>query len=373
MEKLNNPFFTLGFLGPEYFCGREQELRILKEHFDNERNVVIYSWRRLGKTALIRRFEWYLEKEKGTAVVYADLFGVTDIQAAIRQITQAVYDRFGHISGGFSDIFRQLLGVLGIELSFDALSGQPKFNIGFRQLAQPEKSLHALGKFLESRGIQVLIILDEFQQITDFTDCNGEAVFRGWMQSFPSLRFIFSGSHRHMMLSMFASKNRPFYRSVQLLLLNPIPLDVYTIFIKGHFNAHGKTIDDDVVKAVYDWSRGQTYSVQLVCNYLFATHTHVSIANLPSVFKAIIEQESPFFTSYSKLLTKTQWKLFVAVAHAEPLRNPYAREFADAYRLGAGSTVATAMKMLIKSELVIEEDGSYLVHDVLLARWLQTL
>lgn len=373
MEKLNNPFITLSFYGPEYFCGREQELRILKEHFDNERNVVVYSWRRLGKTALVRRFEWYLEKERGAAVVYADLFGATDMNAAIRLITQAVYERFGRVSGGFSEVFRQLLGVLGIELSFDALSGQPKFNIGFRQGAQPEKSLQALGEFLESRGMPVLIVLDEFQQITDFTDCNGEAVFRGWMQSFPCLRFIFSGSHRHMMLSMFASKNRPFYRSVQLMLLNPIPLDVYTAYIKGHFIAHGKTITDDIVKTVYDWSRGQTYSVQLVCNFLFATHVNVSNTDLPGVFKALIEQESPFFTVYTKLLSKTQWKVLVAVAHAEPLRNPYAREFADTYRLGAGSTVSTALKKLIKSELVIEEDGCYLIHDVLLARWLQTL
>ena len=32
-----------------------------------------------------------------------------------------------------------------------------------------------------------------------------------------------------------------------------------------------------------------------------------------------------------------------------------------------------AVRMLQKNELVIEEDGKYLVHDVLLARWLESL
>ena len=60
-------------------------------------------------------------------------------------------------------------------------------------------------------------------------------------------------------------------------------------------------------------------------------------------------------------------------AKDEPLVNPLSIEFINTYHLGATSSVNTALRMLQKNELVIEDEGSYFVHDVLLARWLQSL
>ncbi|WP_339880421.1 hypothetical protein [uncultured Algoriphagus sp.] len=43
------------------------------------------------------------------------------------------------------------------------------------------------------------------------------------------------------------------------------------------------------------------------------------------------------------------------------------------HNLGAASTVSTALKALEKLELVIKDEGSYLVHEVQLARWMASL
>ena len=106
-----------------------------------------------------------------------------DMEAALIHITKAVYSRFGKTGEGISSAF--------------------------------QRSLDAIGTFLYNRKRQVQVVLDEFQQISGYSTQDGEAIFRKWMQSFPGLRFIFSGSHRHMMVSMFSEKNRPFYRSTQ--------------------------------------------------------------------------------------------------------------------------------------------------------------
>jgi len=74
----------------------------------------------------------------------------------------------------------------------------------------------------------------------------------------------------------------------------------------------------------------------------------------------------PVFYVYTRLLTGTQWSVLVAVAKDEPLKNPMSREFIQNHQLGAASTVHTAIKMLQKNEIVIEDQGRYLVHDVLL-------
>ncbi|MFH1322126.1 MAG: ATP-binding protein [Bacteroidota bacterium] len=372
-KKLKNPFLLTGYYDKAYFCDREKEIKTLMEHFDNERNVVLYSWRRMGKTALIRCFLGMLEKEKKAETVDVDLLGTRDISSALKQITRAVYHRFGKTSSGMSEAFRKLLGKTGVELSFDPATGMPSFSIGIRNQGIADKSLEAIGSFLDKRKKQIIIALDEFQQVTDYSDQNGEAVFRSWMQSFPGIRFIFSGSHRNMMISMFSEKNRPFYRSAQLLHLDPIDLWMYEKFIRNHFKDNNKIIDNKIIEVIYTWSRKQTYCVQLICNKLFGLYNEVKPEYLQQVYSDILAQESPVFSGYTKLLTDMQWAVMLAIAKEEPLSNPTSKEFIARHHLGASSSVDTALKKLEKSELVIKDDGAYYIHDVLLARWLQSL
>lgn len=53
MEQLNNPFVIYGYKGAEYFCDRQKETEIVVHALHNERNMVLISPRRLGKTGLI--------------------------------------------------------------------------------------------------------------------------------------------------------------------------------------------------------------------------------------------------------------------------------------------------------------------------------
>ncbi|MEX2569325.1 MAG: hypothetical protein WD431_25505 [Cyclobacteriaceae bacterium] len=47
-----NPFVLSGYHSPAYFCNRMEELAWLEEQFRNERNAVLYAYRRMGKSAL---------------------------------------------------------------------------------------------------------------------------------------------------------------------------------------------------------------------------------------------------------------------------------------------------------------------------------
>lgn len=372
-KRLKNPFLLTGYYGADYFCDREQELKHLKAHFDNERNVVIFSWRRLGKTAMIRLYMMMLESGKQAETLYVDLLGTKDLDSAIAQISRVVYEKYGNTKSGISHAIQTLLGRVGAEISFDPLSGQPKINIALNDKKLSIQSLQAIGEFLQDRKQTILIALDEFQQVQHYSEVDAEAVFRTWMQTFPSIRFLFSGSHRTMMQAMFTEKKRPFYRSAQLMQLHPIPLESYRPFIKRHFKKHQKSISDAAIDALYHWSRGQTYCVQLVCNKLFGQYDAVTEKELLIVYQEIIEQESAFFSAYIRLLTDMQWKVLKAIAVEEPLEQPTSKEFIQKHRLGAASSVSTALKMLEKTETVVKEESSYLVQDVLLARWLQRL
>lgn len=373
MVKLKNPFLLIGFHSVKYFCDREREFETLKDHLANDRNIVLYSWRRIGKTALIKYLLTTLEKEKTVETLYVDLLGTNSTGDALELITQAVYDKFGKTKSGLSAAFQRLVGSIGMSLSFDPHTGIPAFSLSAGSNPKPETSFRALGEFLKSRKQTVVVALDEFQRISNYQNQNGEAIFRAWMQSFPEIRFIYSGSHRQMMTSMFAEKNRPFYRSSQLLQLKPIELQEYEKFILYHFRENGKEITSAQIREIYDWSRGQTYCIQLICNKLFGAREKVSHHHLTETYREILAQEAPLLANYADLLTHTQWKVLSAVAKNEPVKNPHSREFVNSNQLGAVSSVSTALAMLIKKEIVIKDDDVYRVHDVIFTRWLQSL
>ncbi len=368
----NNPFLVIGYHSKRYFCNRDAEIRWLRDNIENERNSVLYSWRRLGKTAVIQCVLKELEREKKAETVYADLLATQSIDEAVLQITQAVIHRFGKTSAGAGSALMKLLGKVGFDISIDPMTGMPSLSMGVRQGPKAEHSLQSLGEFLAGRKEQSVIAIDEFQQVTNFDSGRGEAVFRAWAQQFPTIRFIFSGSHRQMMTSMFSNKNRPFYRSAQLLELKPIDKTHYRKFIKRHFKSGKKTIAPEVIDEIYDWSRGQTYCIQLLCNRLYAAHDKAELKHLPQVIDEVMQQENNVFSNYFSLFTKTQWNVLKAVAKEEPLTNPLSKEVLQRYQLGAASTVSSALTQLQQKEFVIKDGDQYLVHDVIFARWLQS-
>ncbi len=368
-----NPFVLSGYYGKKWFCNRDEELSQLTRHIENERNVVLYAWRRLGKTALIKQFFSDLEGSGNYECLYVDVMATQTLSEALEAITKAVFNRYGKTSAGLTSALQRLLASVGVSLKFNQTTGVPEIFFGLQSPSVEKKTFDALGDFLSNRKKNVVIALDEFQQVTHYGNVNAEAIFRNWMQEYPDIRFIYSGSHRTLMTSMFTEKSRPFYQSSQLLSLEPIAEVEYSNFILHHFSENGKTIDEETIPELYKWCRGQTYTIQRVCNYLFDYFENAKAKDLQSVFDKIIEQDKPMFANYQKMLTKMQWRVLKAIAKEEPLKNPMGKEFVQNYGLGATSSVQAALKSLQKKEIIIREEDNYLVHDVILARWLQAL
>lgn len=368
-----NPFVINTYQGKDYFCDREKDLEMLISNIQNDRNLVVYAWRRMGKSALIQRLFEELEESESYETIYIDLLATQNMEEAITTISTAIYEKYGKTNSGISGSIQNLLSSISATISFSTLTGTPELTLGKNQGSQPEKSLKALGEFLISRKKRVVVAIDEFQQISDYEGIKAEALFRSWVQQIPDVRFIFSGSHRTLMEAMFTEKKRPFYQSAQLESLQPIQLDAYGKFIHHHFNSENKTITDEAIAKIYTWSRGQTYTIQLVCNHLYASYQDVKVEDLELIFNQLLVQQQSIYANFQKMLTKTQWNVFKAIAKEEPVQNPLSKVFLIRHALGAASTVSTALKALERMELVIKDQGKYLVHEVQLARWMASL
>jgi uncharacterized protein len=373
MRKPNNPFIVSGYHSPAYFCDREVELAWLTEQFENERNVVLYSWRRMGKTALLKHFFYHLEKNRRAEGVFVDLLGTINLREANKRIASAIVQRFGETESGLGPRILKLIGAIGATVGLDPMSGTPQLTFGIANNQSIPTSFEAIGSFLTERKKSIVICIDEFQQIINYEENNAEAVFRTWMQNFPMIRFVFSGSHRGMMTSMFSEEARPFYRSAQLKALDPLAQDEYASFIVGHFSKGEKKISRAQIDKIFAWTRIQTYYAQLICNKLFNKCDSVSEDILQEVYSEILQQEIPVFSTYQQLLTAFQWKLLVTLARYEVVTNPLSQEFLSRNNLGAASSVSAALRTLEKKEFVIYEANGYTLHDTLLMRWLQSI
>lgn len=364
-----NPFVINAYQGKSFFCDREKELETLIQHIKNDRNIVLYAWRRFGKSALIHRLFEDLEGSNEFETIYVDLLATQNLGESIQAIASGIYEKFGKTSSGIGATLHKLLASIGASLNFNPHTGFPEISVNLRKPEKATESLHALGVFLKSRKKRIVLAIDEFQQISEY-EPQAEAIFRTWVQEIPEVRFIFSGSHRSMMEAMFTETKRPFYQSSQLEALNPIDLVKYTDFIRDHFLKAKKEITDSSISKIYELSRGQTYTIQLLCNRLYSTYQRISETEVHLIFQQILDQQKVIYANFQKILTRTQWNVLKAIAKEEPLFNPFAKEFIAKHDLGATSSVRTAIKALEKQEMVIQDQGAYLVHDVQLARWL---
>lgn len=68
-----NPFLLTGYHSPRYFCDRTEEFHKLEQAIKNERNITLFSIRRLGKTALLRHTFYYFDQERHYETLYSDV------------------------------------------------------------------------------------------------------------------------------------------------------------------------------------------------------------------------------------------------------------------------------------------------------------
>lgn len=373
----DNPFILEPYRSKDLFCDRENELAQLMAHLENGRNVTMISPRRLGKTGLIFRL---FDEIKATGApyetVYADISDTLSLEDFIKVLSQAVATQLKSQSKilSFLKALKSIRPLLGV----DPFSGMPQVSIAFATNEQQQRTLEDLLMFLENYPQQVVVAIDEFQQIREYEGLNMEAVLRKHIQHLHNVRFIYCGSKKHTMADIFTNAKSPFYESTVFLSLEKLSETVYADFIKHQFERRGKSIGDEQVRYILEWTRDYTYYTQKVCNKVFEISAkQVRMEDVYSSISFILDSEKERFLEIRRLITRSQWKMLKAIASEGTVSQITSSAFLTKYGIPSSSAALRNIKALMEKELVLAEPSgqnvTYSVYNVFLSRYLEQM
>lgn len=375
---MENPFVIKSYESKELFCDREEELQLMLRNCINNTDMTLISQRRMGKTGLILRlFDELRETRPEIHTIYLDIFASRSIDDFIKLLAEATMKSF-QPKTSIGNKLMTFIKSLRPQLSFDNITGEPQLQIAYQTAHEKEYTLRGLLDFLDSQNEHIIIAIDEFQQIRDYPEKNMEALLRTYIQQTHHLTFIFCGSKKHLMADIFSNEKKPFYNSTAFVSLDKISEVSYAAFIRRLLDERGRSITDEALQFILEWTRRHTYYTQQVCHTVFANEsTNITIDDVKCACQQLMKQGETVFLQYRQMLTDKQWNYLIAVAKEGSVQQITASEFLKKHNIGTPSAsrrLADALceKGLLNDDITLE-GTTYSVGDVFLSRWMERL
>ncbi len=373
MTRISNPFITSGYISADYFCDREAESKQLIREIVNGNNLAIISTRRMGKTGLIQHCFHSKELSKEYYTFFVDIYATKSLRDFIFSLSKVILESLKPFGKKAVEIFINSVLSLQAGISYD-FTGTPSFNIQLGDIQNSMATLEEIFKYLAKADKPCIVAIDEFQQITNYSEKNVEALLRTHIQHCNNAQFIFAGSQRHTMGNMFLSASRPFYQSVSMMHLESIAIEKYIDFARNHFKKADRRITPETIRIVYDRFDGVTWYVQKTLNVLFAFTPVGATCDESMVEPAIASVVDSYRFNYQETLFRLperQKELLVAIAKEGNAKSITSGEFVKRYSLTSPSSVQAAVKGLLEKDFITLFNGSYSIYDKLFEIWLR--
>lgn len=221
MEK---PFVFGVATSGDNFTDREKETQRLLLNFTHGVNTILISPRRWGKTSLVKKVA-QLAQTKTRKIVYLDIFSCRTESEFYRLFATSVLKQTSSKWDEWVENTKQFLAHINPKISIGT-DPMNDFSISFEYSMQDNAGndiLQLPEKIAIEKGIQIVICIDEFQQISDFEDSKTfQKKLRTVWQLQQHVSYCLFGSKKHLMNELFEKKNLPFYKFGDAIYLTKI-------------------------------------------------------------------------------------------------------------------------------------------------------
>ena len=374
---MKNPFEYGGVVSGDAFCNRRTELADLLRAIENADKLFVLSERRYGKTSLVRTALAKLPRKKFICA-YVDLWPTDSETTFVAVVAKAITESMSTSTEKLLETAKKFFGSLSPSITMDE-NGKPalSFAVAKHERIEPvlEEVLEMPAKIASKSGPRVVVVLDEFQQMLEYGNDRVERKLRSVIQNHRGVSYLLLGSRKHLIQKMVLDKNRPLYRAGGHYPLGPIAEADWQPFIKQHFLAADKRVDEKQIHEICELTQGHPFYTQHLCHALWelCEPKHKVTADMVQrAVKVLLDRESYAYTTLWESLTVPQKRFLKGLAAEAAGVKVFAGEFVSRHGLGAASNAQRAIEALLARDVIDRDDGSFVISDRFFRVWIRS-
>ena len=373
--------FPLGVATGAAHCNRTVEQADLKRNILAGDHTWLWGRRRMGKTSLIEQVTKDLaQSRRNVTAATIDLLVVHDaedfaarLRAAVERLSAQFVPRNRKSGGKLAEAF----STLKPQFSFSAMGLAVKLAAPAQVVQGVAELLQGLDRAAALHSRRALVVLDEFQQLSQLqsgTQRSLEGAVRHAVERAQNVTYIFAGSQRRLLASMFEDEDRPLYRLCRKMTLERIGGADYRDFLRQASARWPSPITNAAIDLILAVTARHPYYVNALCARLWGGKRPPSPAAVKAAWVRIVDEDKRIAANRLLRLPPSQRALLKAIALAAGgVRHPASLEFLAPLRLPT-STGNRAKEALEQEDFIRQEDdGHWALVDPVMADYLREI
>lgn len=355
-----NPFHYEGFALNEQFYGREGELAKIQKLVDSSNNLLLYSKRRMGKSSLIK--ELMHRNTAQSYTIYCDIFDIASKEEfatiLLKSLAKTHRGDLKTIISNLKKYFKRITFGITVDPNTAEISYSPRLEgLTFEEMIEEFFE----GLFLLSKEKSVILAIDEFQQIA-LLDTKIDALLRKYMQEPHNVSYIFAGSKRHSITSLF-TYSAPLYEMATHMELGGLDSKSILAYASKYLS-----LNEGVVEYLIALCDHETKLMQHILHILYSNQKDAIITPpmLDNALEEILGDKSSSYTLLYDTFSLTQKKAFKIITAGT--KSIFSLDTQKSYNIQKAS-LASALKQLYIKEIIDKEDDKWFVPDRTLELW----
>ena len=368
-----NPFIFGKAAEGTFFTDRAEDARRLTANLTHGINTILISPRRWGKTSLVKKVLAEIERPD-IKPVFIDIFQCKSEYEFYHTFATAIIKQTSSKLEEWVEMSKTFLSNISPKFSFGS-DPMNDFSLSFEWNPKDDTEINILQlpeKIARKKNVQLVVCLDEFQQIADFTDSvTFQKKLRSVWQHQQNVTYCLFGSKKHLMENIFNDKSMPFYKFGDMMFLKKISTEEWVPFIRAKFNETGKSISAEQATRICEATENLSSYVQhLAWVVWYKSDKVVTNKDISSAIEDLLEQNKVFFQREVEQLSELQFNFLRALANG--VTSGFSRkDVIMKYRLESSANVQSIKKALLKKDL-IDVDGQVIsFNDSLFKLWLK--
>ena len=370
---MENPFVFGKAVEGVYFTDRTEDAKRLSANLTHGINTVLISPRRWGKTSLVKKVMGEMDNREIISV-FIDVFQCKSEYEFYHAFATAVVRQTSSKLDEWVETVKMFLANISPKFSFGS-DPMNDFTLSFEWSPKDDTELDILQlpeKIAQKKGVRIVVGIDEFQQVADFSDSlKFQKKLRSVWQHQQNVTYCMFGSKKHLMENIFNDKGMPFYKFGDMMFLKKIPTDEWVAFICAKFRETGKVISEEQATRICEATENLSSYVQhLAWVVWYKSDKVVANKDVSDAIDDLLEQNKVFFQREVEQLSEHQLNFLRALANG--VTSGFSRkEVIKKYRLESSANIQSVKKALLKKDL-IDIDGQELsFNDSLFKLWLK--